>query len=196
MEGGVDAPPIEGKDVPGNEGHGAQHDAQIEPQLFPQKGLLDLPQQKQEIDREVHPEEGHKHGADRLKIGGVCRHGAVFDAEAAGARRTEGGTQAVKERHAPRQEEEDAQYREGDIDGVQNGGALPGLGHQLIHTGSGAFGPEQVDAVAPLAHGHHRQQEHQNTHAAQPVGEGTPEEKGPGHILHTGEDGGSRGGKA
>ncbi len=44
--------------------------------------------------------------------------------------------------------------------------------------------------------GQQREQEHQNAHAADPVGEAAPEQDALGQVLHSGQDAGTGGGKA
>ena len=166
------------------------------PRYTIKKGLPDPAQKKHEVDTEIHPKQGHEHGTNALQVGRIPRYRVIFDPKAAGTRSAEGGTEAVKKGHPPHQKKQHAQDGKGDIDEVEDGRGLPQLGHQLTHTGTGAFRPKEVDAVSPLPHGHHRQQKHQDPHSSQPMGKAAPEQQAPAHPLHIGEDGGPCGGEA
>ncbi|CAN4017743.1 DUF4241 domain-containing protein, partial [Dysosmobacter welbionis] len=56
--------------------------------------------------------------------------------------------------------------------------------------------PQHVHPVAIPAHRQNGHDEHQNTHAAHPVGEAAPEQNAPVQRLHLRQDGGPRGGEA
>jgi hypothetical protein len=58
----------QGGDVPGDDGDGGEHDAHIEPKLFVAKDLLESAKQQEKVDGEIHPKQGHKHGAYGLNI--------------------------------------------------------------------------------------------------------------------------------
>ena len=178
-------PVILGGDVPGDEGGGPGHDPQVEPKLLVVQHLAELPQEHQVVDAEIHPEQRHEYGAHRLQVSAVPCHAVVLDGKAAGARRAEGDGQRVEQGHATQQQQGDLDEGHGDIDGIEDLGAFLQGGHQLVHLGAGALGPHHVQqGVAPLAHGHHRQQEHQHPHAPQPVGKAAPVQQPLGHGLH------------
>ena len=183
------------QNVKGNNQRAPGDDGKIRPHLGipPCHGIFFHQQEK--VNVEVHAEQRHEHGDHALKVVAVIvAHGAVLDAEAAGAGGAEGGTQAVKQGHSPKEQQHHLHRRHDDVNAVKNGGGFAHIGHHLAHGGTGAFRPEQVVGLA--AHIHQRQHEHQNAHAPQPVGEAAPEEHPVVQRLHIGQDAGAGGGKA
>ena len=170
-------------------------DGKIHPHLSIAPGHGVLFHEEKEVNVEIHAEQHHEYGDDTLQIvAGVGPHGGVFNAEAAGTGSAEGGAQAVKQGHPPQAQQHNLGSRHGDVDTVENAGGLAHIGHHFGHGGAGAFRPQKVVGLA--AHVHQRQHEHQNTHAAQPVGKATPEKYSIVQRLHIREDAGAGGGKA
>ncbi len=86
-------------------------------------------------------------------------------------------------------------HRHADVNQVQHSGGIHHLGAQLANGRAGAFCPHQVH-VRTAGHLNHRQQEHQNTHAAQPVGKAAPEQHTVGQGFYITENTGAGGGEA
>ncbi|CAN3975765.1 30S ribosomal protein S8, partial [Dysosmobacter welbionis] len=82
------------------------------------------------------------------------------------------------------------------VDAVEDFGGVAHAAHQLSHRGSRHLRPQHVHPVAIPAHRQNGHDEHQNTHAAHPVGEAAPEQNAPVQRLHLRQDGGPRGGEA
>ena len=138
-------------------------------------GAVEFAQQQQKVSIEVDAEQDHENGHDPLDVGRKAGKAVILEAEAAGARRTEGREHGLKQRHAAQQQEYHLQHGECKIDAVQDLCGRLHLRHQLIHLRAGAFCLHQVD-VGATGQGQQREQEHQNAHAADPVGEAAPEQ--------------------
>ena len=181
-------------DVEGdNQDHGAD-DADKAAKLAVE-GLLEPSEKEQVVAGEIHREQQHKGDHHPLDIGRIARHAVVEHPEATRTRRTEGGTQSLKNTQSPAEQEDELDQRESQIDGIQDqsGGLDPG--HQLGDRGAGALGLHDVH-ILPARQGDEGHDEDQHAHAAHPVGEAAPHEHTAGQRLHGGENGGTRGGKA
>ena len=173
----------------------AQDDGQIGAHLFHGKGILHVFQQDEIIGVEIDAEKDHKDGDDPLTIHRITGNTVVLDAKTAGARRAKAEGHGVKQRHAACQKQNDLDHRHHHINNIQDSGGVAQTGHQLAHGGAGALCPHEVH-VAAAVHGHHRQHEHQNAHAADPMGEGSPEQADMAERLHIGQDGSAGGGES
>ena len=186
---------VEAADVHRDDGHRRQNDGKIGADFLAGRCAAEPAQQQQEIRVEVDAEEDHKDGHDPLDVGREAGKAVVLEAEAASTRRAKGREQRVEHIHSARQQEAELHHREREIDAVQDLGRRLHLRHQLVHLRAGAFRLHQVD-VGAAGQGQQGEQEHQNAHAADPMGEAAPEQDAVGQALHTGQDAGTGGGKA
>ena len=95
-------------------------------------------------------------------------------------------------REAAQQQAEKLGKGEHDIEQIKNFRGGAGMGHQLAQGRARAFRPHQMGGSAGEP-GQERQGEHQDAHAADPVGCGPPEHQPPGIALEAGEHGGAGG---
>ena len=181
--------------IGGDDAHCHRDDHKVAPHLLAGSSAAKLAHEQQEVGVEVDAEQDHEDGHDPLDVGRKAAKAVVAEAKAAGARRTKGGEQCLEQGHSANQQEHQFQHGEGKIDAVQNFSGRLHLGHQLIHLRAGAFRLHQVD-VGAAGQRQQREQEHQNAHAADPVGEAAPEQDAPGQVLHGGQDAGTGGGEA
>ena len=181
--------------IGGDDAHCHRDDHKVAPHLLAGSSAAKLAHEQQEVGVEVDAEQDHEDGHDPLDVGRKAAKAVVAEAKAAGARRTKGGEQCLEQGHSANQQEHQFQHGEGKIDAVQNFSGRLHLGHQLIHLRAGAFRLHQVD-VGAAGQRQQREQEHQNAHAADPVGETAPEQNALGQILHAGQNAGTGGGKA
>ena len=168
---------------------------QIGTNFFTFPCLSEFTDQDQKVGVKVDAEQDHKDGHDPLDIGRHAGKTVIAEAEAAGARCTKGGQQSFKHRHPAEQQEHELDDSQAKINAIEDLCRGLHLGHQLIHLRAGAFGFHQVDMGA-AGQGQQGEQEHQNAHAADPVGEAAPEQDAPGQVLHSGQDAGTGGGEA
>ena len=170
-------------------------DHKVAPHLLAGSSAAELAHEQQEVGVEVDAEQDHEDGHDPLDVGRKAGKAVVAEAEAAGARRTKGGEHGFEQGHSANQQEHQLQHGKGKVDAVQDLSGGLYLRHQLIHLRAGAFRLHQVD-VGAAGQRQQREQKHQNTHAADPVGEAAPEQNTVGQPLHGGQDTGTGGGKA
>jgi len=102
---------------------------------------------------------------------------------------------SIIDRHVRQQERRKFQQGKYDIDEIQDLDTVPGLGDDLIHGGAGHFRPQDVHGTVGGL-GRDDGDEHQDTHAADPVGEAAPELHGVAKSLDILQQGGTGGGKA
>ena len=186
---------VSGQDIDRNEECGARDDQQEKPQLVTGQCLFKPLLQHQEIQSEVDREQQHEHRDDdvndRVAVG---THTGVSVGEAAGAGGGERVDKAVIQGHTGQLQQCDLSQRHNAVHGVQDLGGLGLLGHQLGEDGAGSFRLGQV-VGADAQGGQKRRGQHQHAHAAQPVGEGSPEQNAVGHRLNIGQNGGTGGGE-
>ena len=123
------------------------------------------------------------------------RHRVVPDAEAARARGCHRGADRVKERHTAEHQQDDLQQRQTGVDRIQRKRRIAHVRGHLGHRRSRAFRAHQIDGLAARKR-QNDQHEYQHTHAADPVGQAAPEQRGMRKRLNVGYDGRARGGKA
>ena len=169
-----------------------------QPQLLVLENALELAQQQQVIQAEIHAEQEHENGHDVLQVRAVVGHAAVADGKAAGAGGAERDAEAVEQRHAAEQQKADAQHGQQHVQAVQDQRRLAQVRRQLADARPGAFRAHQVHARArALARlRHDGEQEHEDAHAAEPVAEAAPVEVAARKRLHVAEDRGARRRKA
>ena len=170
-------------------------DHKVAPHLLAGSSAAELAHEQQEVGVEVDTEQDHEDGHDPLDVGRKAGKAVVTEAEATGTRRTKGGEHGFEQRHSANQQEHQLQHGKGKVDAVQDLSGGLYLRHKLVHLRAGAFGFHQVDMGA-AGQRQQREQKHQNTHAADPVGEAAPEQNTVGQPLHGGQDAGTGGGKA
>lgn len=185
-----------GQGVDCDEGDGAEHNQQVKSQLLVAEHPGKLPEQEQVENAEIDAEQGHEYSAYRLQIGAIPGHTVVPDTEAARARRTESGAETVEQRHSACQQKDDLNEGEGNVDGIQDFGAVLEPGNQFVYLWPGAFRPHHMQqGVLAAPHGHHCQKKYKHAHAAQPMGKASPVEQPHGHGLHVSENTGAGGGE-
>ena len=150
----------------------------------------------QKVHAEIDGEQQGKHRDDHLDHrAAVCPHTGVPVGEAAGPRGGKGVDEGVIQGHPRQLEEDHLQGGHGEVDGIQDLGGLRLLGDQLGKDRARALRLGQVVGGHPQR-GKDRRGQHQHAHAAQPVGEGAPEQDPPGQRLNIHQDGGACGGEA
>ena len=175
--------------------HCHDDDHKVAPHLLAGSSAAELAHEQQEVGVEVDAEQDHENGHDPLDVGRKAGKAVVAEAEAAGTRRTKGSEHGFEQGHSANQQEHQLQHGKGKVDAVQDLSGGLHLRHKLVHLRAGAFGFHQVD-VRAASQRQQREQKHQNTHAANPVGEAAPEQNAVGQPLHGGQDAGTGGGKA
>ena len=176
--------PVELADTQRDGKHRRGDDPEIPVQLLVFYYILSALYKQQKIEVEVHAEEDHKCGGDKLNIeavkggdaGGFCR-------EAARAGGGKGMQQRVIKAHAAAEEKHRFGKGERNINKVKYGGGLPRAGDELTHGRAGHLGTHDVHGML-VAVGQHRHDEHQHAHAAYPVGKLPPEHIAPRHGLN------------
>ena len=129
------------------------NNCQVPAGLLTAERLFGLPHIKKKIYIKVYAEQDHKDRHNGLYISGIFADAAVFYSEASGSCRTEGGTQSVKQRHAPQQQQRQLQKRQGHIKAVQELGCGPHLGDQLADRWSRTLRLHQVHGITAAGHG-------------------------------------------
>ena len=107
-------------------------------------------QQQEVIHAEIDAEQRHKYRAYVLQIRAVARHTVHFDAKSARSCGAEGSAEAVKQRHAAEQKENQAEHRHRNVDAVQDNSGILEARRQFADTGTGAFCPHQMQGAASI----------------------------------------------
>ena len=155
-----------------------------------------MAEQQEIIQVEVDAEQQHEHTDHDLKIRVVVgTHAQRLVAEAAGARRAEGVNERVKQWHTARAEHDRLDNGHGEIDGVEDFGAVAQFARDLAAGRAGDLSAHQVHGAA-VRHGQHRHRKNKNAHTADPVGKAAPEQDTVAQRLNIGQNRGAGGRKA
>ena len=183
--------------------HGESDDEEIAPDLLTAQDISPFADEQEIVEAEVAAEEYQEHGDDIL---GKCRkqlHAPGYEAEAACARAAEGGEQAEEEMLAFISRDRCIQHQYDDlkdchaqIDKIEYARIDLHLGDKLADLRPRALCAKQMHRGAVVALRDEYQDKYQYTHAAYPVGEAPPEQRGVRHGGDIRDDAGSRGGKA
>ena len=186
---------VNGADIQHNECGRNGNNAEIYPQFRVFPHFPKPPYQHVVVQGEVHPEQKHGHCHHAIQIGGVViGQSVVLDAEAAGACNAHAVAYAVKQGHAAGEQQHNGDKCQGSVDEVQVQGGVFALGHQLAHLRPGALCLHQIQGI-PRG-GENGNGKHQYAHAADPVGEASPEQDPPRQSLYISQNGRTGGGEA
>jgi len=163
--------------------HADQSDCQddnpdVPAQLFVLEGGPELTHHDQVINVEIDAEQDHADAQDNFKIGIlVVSDRCVLDAESSGAGCAEGVKERVKERHAAEQEQSGEDRRHRQVDDVQHASRMADLGHDFAEARSWRLRFHEMDCIGSDLW-QDRQREDQHAHAANEMGEASPEQDG------------------
>ena len=181
--------------VDADDGNRSPDDSEVGPDLLALEGFFHVARKEEVVGVEVDPEEDHENRDDPLLEDRVVGAAGISNGKAAGAGRSEGDAEVVENRHFPDGQNDEFRHGHEDIDEVEGHGRLLQMGHELADGRAGGLGLHEVD-IGTAGKGDDGQDEDENTHAADPVGEGAPEEGGVGQCLDVGQDGSSGRGEA
>ena len=150
------------------------------------------------VEHEADGAECHKDYEPPLD-GGAAKGGdaGVFGAEAAGGDGGEGMTDGIEERHAKGDEAEQANGGEADVNLPEaKGGVAHTGGEPFAELGAGFIAEEGFRAAAASGDGEYSDEEHEDSHAAEPLGGGAPEKDAAREDFNIGHGRGTGGGEA
>ena len=170
-------------------------DAKISLQLTHLEHFAELPSQNEEVGVEVDAEHEDEHCDDTLHQSCVTAAAVVAHTEAARSGTAEGNAECVKQRHSDNDEDDDLRHSDAQVDGIQYFGSVFHARDQLADRRARALRPHEVHVVA-AGHREHGKDKDDDTHAAHPVGEASPEETCVAQGFDIAQDTGSRRRKA
>ena len=148
------------------------------------------------VKTEVESGHNHKNGDDPVDKGRIIgAHAGISRREAAGGQCSEGVGERIEEVHAAEHKQNGLQNGEPQIDKPEYFCGLGDFGGDFIQRRAGGFGADQLNA-AHAQEGEDCHGEHHDAHAAEPVGQGAPEEHRAGQAFDGGKNGCPGGGKA
>ena len=170
---------VHGTDIQRDQKHRGADQAEIQPQLLVPKNAQHISEKQKIITREVHAEEHHENARDGLHVGGIAGYAVISDAEAARSRRSECGTNRVKYRHIEN-EKQKAQSRQHNVHEIKNHRRVSHTRHKLSNVRSGGFRAKKMhrEALVFAANGNQRHDKNKHPHAANPMAERAPIQRG------------------
>ena len=167
-------------DVQGNQRDRRKDDEKKRPH-FGRKRFLGASAQKQVVRVKIHGKEQHKHRDNYLQMGRVV-HAVGRYRKSTRSCRSKGRCNCFKNRHSAHEQDNKLYHRHHGVDSVENKRRLAHLRHELGYDGPRALRLHHVH-ILRARQGQERDDEHQHPHAAHPVGEATPHQKGFRHLV-------------
>ena len=169
--------------------------AKISLQLAHLEHFAELPSQNEEVCVEVDAEHEDEHRDDTLHQIGISAAAVVAHAEASRSGTAEGNAECVKQRHSDNDKDDDLRHGDAQVDGIQYFGSVFHARDQLADRRARALRTHKVHVVA-ACHRKHGKDKDDDSHAAHPVGEASPEKARVAQGFNIAQDTGSRRRKA
>ncbi|KAF5060850.1 hypothetical protein DSECCO2_321120 [anaerobic digester metagenome] len=180
----------------GNEDNCPGDDGQVPAQLLILEHSLPVAGQKEKVEVEIHPEQDHGDAKHHFDISAVIgENGAVADAKPSGAGGAEAVQHGIKQRHAAQHQKQYRQRPHPQVDDIENPGGAAGFGDDFAKYRPRHFRLHDMDGIVSHS-GQDGHGEHQDSHAADQMGEAAPEQHGLSQRFHVSQNTCSSGGKA
>ena len=150
-------------------------DCQVDLDLAHLEGFGYLPGDDVVVEVEVSAEYQHEDRNYPLDVRAVGSEAVVADAETTRTGCTECRANAVEKRHAAYEENDDLEYRESEVDVVEHFSCGSYLRYDLSDGRTGTLCSHEIH-VGTACHRDYGKEEYENSHTADPVGQGTPHE--------------------